>query len=222
MTKGYLIIISTNDGDPFSQVDESLFELKGDTLYYNQLQVENTYMVFNISFETLKGANENANWYKKYNEAINTLDKIQLTIDKGEMEKVFTDAKTLWIEGNALLDADATYINFEKVKIKGLAIRQIKDKYAELTQASAPIVLTTDILQGLTSGTTMTVVQAALPITVERMNRKLKVVLDDDWDPNSYENSRKKMTFNELIDPDSDAYLNELKQNNLTFKLGKN
>ena len=222
LTKGYLIMISTNDGDPFNQVDETKFELKGDTLYYNQHPIENTYLVFNISFETLKGANENANWFKKYNEAINCLDKIQLTIDNVEIERIFNDAKTLWIEGNALLDADATYINIEKIKIRNLAIKQIKDKYAELTQATTPIPLTTDILQGLTTGTTMTVVQAALPITVERMNRKLKVVLDDDWNPNSYENSRKKMTFNELIDLDSDDYLKELKQNNLTFKLGRN
>jgi len=122
-----------------------------------------------------------------------------------------------------LLDADATYINNEKVKIKGLAIRQIKDKYAELTQATTPIPLTTDILQGLTTGTTMRVVQAAMPITVETMNRKLKVKLDDDWNLNSYEHSSKKLsfTFNELIDRDSDVYLKELKQNNLNFKLGK-
>lgn len=224
LTKGYLIMISTNDGDPFNQVDESLFELKGDTLYYNQRQIENTYLVFNISFEPLKGANENALWFKKYNEAINNLDKIQLVIDDAAIQRVFNDSKTLWIEGNALLDADATYINNEKVKIKGLAIRQIKDKYAELTHATAPIPLTTDILQGLTTGTTMRVVKAALPITVERMNSKLKVKLDEDWNLNNDEHSSKKLsfTFNELIDRDSDVYLEELKQNNLNFKLGRN
>ncbi|UWX58180.1 hypothetical protein NY406_02580 [Chlorobaculum sp. MV4-Y] len=103
-------MISTNEGDPFNNVDESKFEIKGDTLHYNNKQVENTYIIFNISFEPLKGQNENANWFK----AINNLDKIQLTTNSKEIEKIFNNSKTIWIEGNALLDADATYINNEK------------------------------------------------------------------------------------------------------------
>ncbi len=221
LTKGFLIMISTNDGDPFNNVDESKFELKGDTLYYNKKQIENTYIVFNISFEPLKGENENANWFKKYNEAINNLDKIQLTTNNDEIEKIFNDSKTMWIEGNALLDADATYINSEKFKIKGLAIKTIKDKYAELTNTSTPIIVTTDVLQGLTGGTAMNIIKDALPITVERLSNKLKLRLDKSLDFSSYEKTKNKLTFNELIDEDSDLYIKDLITNKLNFKLGK-
>src|SRR5208283_2869307 len=82
LTQGYLIIISTNEGLQLNNVDENKFELKGDGLYYGSTQVENTYMIFNISFDQLKGDDEKANWFKKYNDALNSLDKLQLTADQ--------------------------------------------------------------------------------------------------------------------------------------------
>jgi hypothetical protein len=222
LTKGYLIMISTNEGDPFNNVDESKFEIKGDTLHYNNKQVENTYIIFNISFEPLKGQNENANWFKKYNEAINNLDKIQLTTNSDEIEKIFNNSKTTWIEGNALLDADATYINNEKIKIKSLAIKTIKDRYSELTNNSNPLTATTDVLQGIAGKTAMEIIKEALPITIERLSNKIKLQPDKTLNFNSYEKAKHKLTFNELIDEDADSYIKELKNNNLDFKLGKN
>ena len=221
LTKGFLIMISTNEGDPFSNVDESKFELKGDTLYYDGKQIENTYIVFNISFEPLKGENENANWFKKYNEAINNLDKIQLTANNDEIERIFNDSKTMWIEGNALLDADATYINSEKFKIKGLAIKIIKDKYAELTNMLTSFIVTTDVLHGLAGGRSVNDMEEALPLTVERLSDKLKLKRGKKLDLSKYEKTKNKLTFSELIDDDTELYLKELKINHLDFTLGK-
>lgn len=220
LTRGYLIMISTNEGDSFSSVDESKFELKGDTLYYNKRQIENTYIVFNISFEPLKGENENANWFRKYNEAINNLDKIQLTTDEDEIKKIFNDSKTMWIEGNALLDADATYINNEKFKIKGLAIKTIKDKYAELTDISTPMIVTTDVLEGLTGGTSMSSVKVALPNTVNRLSRKLRFKADA-FDFYKYEKADVKLTYSDIIDDDANLYLKDLELNKLKFNFGR-
>ncbi len=221
LTRGLLIMVSTNEGDPFNQVDELKFELRGDTLFYNNKPVENTYIVFNISFEPLKGENENANWFKKYNAALNNLDKIQLTVDAAEIEKIFNDSKTMWIEGNALLDDDSTYINSEKLQIKGLAIKTIKDKYAELTETTAPIVVTTDVLSGLTGGTSINIMKQALPATTHILSKKFKLNLNNELDFSTYKKARKKLTFNELLEKDTDDYLNNLQEYDLKFRFGK-
>ncbi|HVO73567.1 MAG TPA: hypothetical protein VMT35_06065 [Ignavibacteriaceae bacterium] len=224
LTKGLLIMISTNDGDEFKNVDETKFELRGDTLYYKNRQIENTYLVFNISFEQLKGDDEKSNWFKKYNDALNNLDKIQLTTDQGEIAKIFSDTKTLWIEGNALIDADATYINSERIKIKSAAIKTIKDKYNSLTQTAPPQTLTspTEILKGLTGSADFKIVKEALPVTGSFINEKL------DLDPSKpVDNLRLSDLFKhetkleELINRDTEDYLNKLKKNKIKFNLSQ-
>ena len=176
LTKGILLMISTNEGEQFDNVDETKFSIKGDTLYYQNKQVENTYLIFNISFEPLKGDDEKANWFKKYNDSLNNLDKILLTTKQNEIQKIYNDSTSMWIEGNALIDADATYINSERTQIKAAAFKSISDKYKNLTHPTqtptsplppskaetkkpspsySPILsgMSFDILQGLT-GTT--------------------------------------------------------------------
>ncbi|RZK26306.1 MAG: hypothetical protein EOO43_03195, partial [Flavobacterium sp.] len=167
LTKGMLIVISTNDGADFTEADETKFSLKGDQLYHNNKVVENTYVLFNITFEALKGINEKSNWSKKYNEAVSYLDKIIALDEKSEIEKIFKDAKDMWIEGNALLDADDTYINGEKSNIKALMITNIREKYNKLTrpEISAPTVASDQILKGITGSTNFDTLKSALPAT---------------------------------------------------------
>jgi hypothetical protein len=138
LTKGHLLLISMDDGESFVDVDESKFVLKGDTLYYGSDEIENTYIVFNISFENYKGDDEKSHWFKKYAEALSHLDKIQTIVDPTEVPKIYLQSKNTWIEGNALLDADSTYLYGEKTKIKTTMLNAINQKYNGLTPASAP------------------------------------------------------------------------------------
>ena len=223
LTKGLLIMISTNDGDQFNNVDESKFELRGDSLYYNKKEVENTYLVFNISFEHLKGDDEKSNWFKKYNDALNNLDKIQLTQDQSEISKIYTDSKTMWIEGNALIDADATYINKERVQIKNAAIASIQEKYKSLTTPTQPISLlnTTDILKGLIGSSSFQTVELALPMTGSFLMSSFDIDPKKPFDNSLLENLENDNNIDDLITKDKGTYLESLKKHNLTFKLGQ-
>lgn len=222
LTSGLLIMISTNDGEQFNSVDESKFELRGDSLYYNNKQVENTYLIFNISFEQFKGDDENSNWFKKYNDAINNLDKIQLTDDQTEITKIFNDSKNLWIEGNALIDADTTYINSERLKIKSVAIKTIKDKYNELTQTAPIPASATEVFIGLIGSTAFDIVKEALPITGSFVNEKLRL---DSSKPISnlqfadLELDERKL--DELMNEDTQDYLSKLKKNKISLHLNR-
>ena len=224
LTRGLLIMISTNDGEQFNNVDETKFELRGDSLYYNNKQVENTYLVFNISFEQLKGDDEKSNWFKKYNDALNNLDKIQLTDDQTEIAKIFNDSKNLWIEGNALIDADITYINSERIKIKSAAIKTIKDKYNELTQTAPTPTLAsaTEVFKGMTGSTAFNIVKEALPITGSFVNEKLdidptKPISDLQFADLSFDEKK----LEELMNEDTKDYLSNLKKNKISFHLNR-
>lgn len=223
LTAGLLIMISTNDGDQFDNVDESKFELKGDTLLYNKKQVENTYLVFNISFEKFKGDDERSFWFKKYNDALNNLDKMQTTEDKDEIEKISNDSKTMWIEGNALLDADSTYINKEKIQIKNAAIASILEKYNSLKPASKnpSTINTAEILKSLTGSSSFHTVALAIPETGNILNANFKINPKKPFDSSMLENFKKNMNIEDTLEKDKVSYLKSLKKQKLTYNLGK-
>jgi hypothetical protein len=222
LTKGLLIMVSTDDGDAYDDVDESKFEMRGDVLYYDDKEVSNTYIVFNISFDPLKGDDEQSNWYKKYNEALNVLDKIQITEDNSEWKKIYNDAKNLWIEGNALLDADMTYINSEKVKIKSAAIKLVNEKYNSLNiHESSDVISAKEILENIIRNTDSEALANALPKTGVFLNNTRSAV--DAFGDESFisTNGDENDRLSQMITEDTDNYLQALKDNDLEFRLGR-
>jgi len=227
LTKGILIIIATNDGADFTGADEAKFSLKGDQLYYENKIIENTYVLFNITFETLKGISEKSNWSKRYNDALSYLDKIVALDDQTEIEKVFKDAKDMWIEANALINADDSYIDGEKSSIKALMITKIREKYNKLTKPaiSAPVLSTEQILQGITGTTDLDKLKAALPATGKLFNQpENENSAADNADFKSWlpaENINDNQLFSNLT-TDSKEYLSELEDNGLLGDLKNN
>jgi hypothetical protein len=222
LTKGLLILISTNDGNQFNDVDETKFELRGDTLYYDGSQVENTYLVFNISFEQLKGADEKSNWFKKYNDALNNLDKIITAANQDEVLRIYNDSKTMWIEGNSLLDADGTYINKERISIKTAAYTEINDKFNELkpAQLQGPQTTATEVFHHVSGSTAFNIVKSALPATGSFLNEKFS--FDPQKPVNTSMLSKLKQDderLSSLLNEDTLLYLKNLEKNNAFFSL---
>jgi len=221
LTKGLLIMVSTNDGKQFNQVNEAKFELRGDALYYDNEQVENTYIIFNISFDELKGNDENSNWFKKYNVALNKLDEIYTAVDQDEVSKIYNDSLSLWIQGNALIDVDNTYINSEKIKIKGAAIKTIREKYKKLTrQVQEPHVASTpEIFKGLLTGSSIDVIETALPATGRLIkNFKLKPY-ESTGSVSVASFQENEVEFSDALEKDVNEYLLQLEGSNLGFNL---
>jgi len=236
LTKGLLIMLSTNDGDKFDDASETKFEIRGDTLYYDNNQVENTYIIFNISFEELKGDDEKSNWFKKYTDALNNLENILLTSDQNEIEKIYNNSIKSWIEGNALLDADATYINSERIKIRITSLKSINDRYNELKQIIPPSVetikrptqptptspgITIDILNSLTGSTSFGDFKIALPETGSFLNNNFIIDPTKTVDSSLFiDLPQKERKLFKLIDRDAGKYLKQLVDNNITWNLG--
>jgi hypothetical protein len=218
LTQGMLILIATNEGPAFTGANDSDFSMKGHQLYFKGNAVENTYVLFNITYEALKGITESSNWSKKYNEAISYLDKIEIAADQAEIEKIFKEAKDIWIGGNALIDADETYVNKEKSSIKALMIANIKQKYAQLTKPDVPVpqVSSEQVLKSISGSTSFDIFKTALPLTGSLLNPindvPNNVFNTYEWMPSSPIDNDQLF---ENLKEDSKVYLADLKLNNL-------
>ncbi len=223
LTKGLLILISTDDGNNFSDVTESDFELRGDSLFYDNREVENTYAIFNISFEVLKGDDENSNWFQKYNNSLNNLDKIHLVTETSEIDKIYNDSIKMWIEGNALIDADSTYVNKEKLKIKALSLKTIREKYAELnnTISNGDLLKSTELLSGLTGSTSFDIIKEALPSTSSLIESNIDIESTESVNPIKLNFLNNDSKFLDSLNIDASKYLKDLDESNIPFHLSK-
>ncbi|CAM1366462.1 conserved hypothetical protein [Tenacibaculum sediminilitoris] len=223
LTKGLLILISTDDGDNFSNVDENDFELRGDTLYYKNNEVENTYAIFNISFDLYRGDDENSNWFKKYSNSLNNLDKIQLALNNDEIEKIYNDSLKMWIEGNALIDADATYVNKEKLQIKGLALDTLRKKYLEYsnTTANTDMQKSTELFAELIGSTPFNMIKEAFPSTGNLIESHINMDTTKSIDSVELGFLNLDSNFLDSLDIDTSKYLKDLEENKITFHLLK-
>ena len=138
LTAGYIIMIANNNEDDsfLSQVDESKFSVEGDGLKYENKTVKHTNLVFAVTFDPLKGVDEESSWFKKYQRALNKLDEIVLADNDNEEKRILQDSRKLWIEGNALLFEDPTFIDKEKTSIKISYFKKINERYTDLTSKS--------------------------------------------------------------------------------------
>lgn len=143
LTAGYLIMIANNDEDSnfLEGLDPENLQVEADGLKCKGERVEHTNIVYSITFDSLKGVDENSNWFKKYQLAISKLDDIIFQDTEEEKKKVLTDSRKLWIEGSTLLFADPTYVSKEQFSIKATYFQKINERYQELTNESSEIFL---------------------------------------------------------------------------------
>lgn len=144
LTDGYLIMIANNDEDSefLENLEQDNLKVEADGLKYNDERVNHTNIIYSVTFESLKGVDENSNWFTKYQLAISKLDDILFTETEDEKKKILSDSRKLWIEGSALLFDDPTYINNERASIKATYFKKINERYQELTTESSEEFLT--------------------------------------------------------------------------------
>jgi hypothetical protein len=223
LTKGMLIFINTDEGAQFDNVDENKFELRsGSSLYYDNIEVENTYAVFLVSTDEVRGDDQNSNWFKKYALALRNLDKIRQT--PAEKDNFYKESQKIWEEGNTLLDADINYLDKEKNQISLAAIAEIDKKFKNLTQPTQPIPssITTSILAGLTGSSAFNTFVEAAPATGSFLSNQ-----DLHIDPNKPVVSEQLESLNitpqqlsELLDSDKKEYIKKLHDKNIRWNLG--
>jgi hypothetical protein len=139
------------------------------------------------------------------------------------MTNIYTESKNIWIEGNALLEADTTYLYNEKVKIKTAILSTINKKYSDMTPLTAPpaIEITPEILAQISgSVATLTDIKTILPKTGNYLEQYFDINPDiplvDNLLSNISISARPTVT---ILDFDASKYFEELKANGKEFKL---
>ncbi len=84
---------------------------------------KNSYVVISVSRAPYRGEDETSAWFRKYNEAIASAQKVMEGVPA---EKAKTDSLALWREGSALLAAELNYVQGEKDAIKADKFSRIK------------------------------------------------------------------------------------------------
>jgi hypothetical protein len=129
---GYLILISATDDEErlLDTIDTSKLSVLGDGLKYENKPIQNTYIIFNISVDSVRGINPKAAWYQKFQEAIRKLDDLYIK-EEDKWEGIYNESLSLWHQGSAMIDGDPMYIPNEKGNIKRANLGDIKRLYNE-------------------------------------------------------------------------------------------
>jgi hypothetical protein len=136
LMKGHLILVYEADDYEkiLNNLDVSRLDVSGDKLKYNNTPMQNTYIVYNVSADSVRGLNPAAGWYKKFQNASNKLDEID-TSPESKWQDIFNQSLGLWSQASAMLDEDATYIPDEQRLIKKERLNEIRKIYKEKTEA---------------------------------------------------------------------------------------
>ena len=138
LCNGYLIMISNNDEDNnfLASLDEKKLQVEGDGLKYEGKKVEHTNIIYTITFEKFRGPDEDANWFKLYQDALDKLDDLLFAAVEDDKKKILDSSRKLWVEASALLYDDPTYLSQEKKSIKASFFKKINERYNELSEGN--------------------------------------------------------------------------------------
>jgi hypothetical protein len=144
LVQGYIVVIVKQDDEDPLDFDVRQMAITGTGLTVSGKPIENTYVVYNVSFDPWRGRDPSANWSRKFDAASSKADEL-IFARPAERANAITAAFDLLKEGGALLDVDDTYTRAEKQVLKKAAFVEVNDKVT----ANAAQPATSAILQSL-------------------------------------------------------------------------
>jgi len=132
LAQGTLILIyrESEDDTSLDGLDPSRFAIDGDGLKYDGKPVQNTYVMFQISFTELRGENPGSQWCAAFSTAEQTLDGLITAAGDADREKLWASAYATWQQGVKLLMADRTYVESQAEGIAAKHLVSLQQKYA--------------------------------------------------------------------------------------------
>lgn len=137
LVEGYVILIVKQDDEDSLDFDPSLLSVTGNGLLYDGTPIDNTYVVYNVTFDPWRGRDTGSTWSKKFDAASNKADEL-IFATPDQRQGIVGAAFDLLKEGGALLADDDNYIRAEKTTLKKAAFQEVQDKIAANTQPAHP------------------------------------------------------------------------------------
>jgi hypothetical protein len=119
LAQGTLILIyrESEDDTSLDDLDSTKLSTDGDGLKYAGAQVQNTYVMFQISYEEVRGEDPTSTWSSMFTDAELSLDAVQTAATDADKQKLWAAAFAMYEQAKKLLIADPSYTAVEK---KGL------------------------------------------------------------------------------------------------------
>jgi hypothetical protein len=132
LAQGTLILIyreSAND-TYLDQIDPSKLTAEGDGLNYEGSAVQNTYLMFQVSFDEIRGETASAPWFSSFTDAESALDALQTAASDADKQKIWASAYSTYTQAVKLLNSDPSYITSEKKSIAAAHLANMKAIYS--------------------------------------------------------------------------------------------
>ena len=132
LAQGTLILIYREAATDTSldTLDPTKLTVQGDGLKYDGNAVQNTYLMFQVSFEELRGETASAPWFSSFTDAETSLDALQTAATDADKQKIWSAAYATYTQAVKLFNADPTYITSEKKSIAATHLAALKSIYS--------------------------------------------------------------------------------------------
>jgi len=133
LAQGTLILIyrESQDDTSLDDLDSTKLSADGDGLKYDGNQVQNTYVMFQVSFDELRGEDPGASWSTTFTDAETSLLAVQGAATDADKQKVWAAAFATYQQGVKLLLADPSYTIDEKRGLSASHLVSLKKAYVD-------------------------------------------------------------------------------------------
>jgi len=132
LVQGTIILIyrESDDDTSLDDLDPSKLTTDGDGLKYGGQVVQNTYVMFQVSFDQLKGEDPSTQWSGIFSSAEQVIDQLVTVTSDTDRQKIWASAYATFQQAVKLLMVDPSYTRDEATGLSALHLSSLRKKYA--------------------------------------------------------------------------------------------
>jgi len=131
LVQGTIILIyrEADDDTSLDDLDPGKLTTDGDGLKYDGQIMQNTYVMFQVSFDQLKGEEPSSQWSGIFSSAEQALDQLVTVTSDADRQKIWATAYATYQQAVKLLMADPSYTRDEATGLSALHLTSLRKKY---------------------------------------------------------------------------------------------
>jgi len=132
LVQGTIILIyrESDDDTSLDDLDSVKLSTDGDGLKYDGRVMDNTYVMFQVSFDQLRGEDPSSQWSSMFSSAEQALDQLVTVSSDTDKQKIWATAYATYQQAVKLLMADPSYTRDEATGVSALHLISLRKKYA--------------------------------------------------------------------------------------------
>jgi len=134
LAQGTIVMLYRESADDTSldNLDPAKLSTDGDGLKYAGAAVENTYTMFQVSFEELRGEDASAEWYGIFSTADQALNELTPASSDADQQRIWASAYATYQQAAKLLASDPSYTVDEAQGIAAARLKSLEGRFGSL------------------------------------------------------------------------------------------